>query len=70
MYIYQLFLKQEVVAVSRTVCSLAASIFPVPLAHDGKLGVFTDPPGNQHLPCVGFALGPVGDNLKMQFKER
>ena len=64
---YQLLLVAVEVAVSPTVCSLVASVFLVPTAHGVKLGVAPDPPRNQRLPSVFFVLGPIRDNLKMQY---
>ena len=67
-YKYHLPLEAVKVAVSRAVCSTIASVIRVPPRQGCKLLVFSEPPRpNQLLPCESMRLGPIGDNLKMQY---
>ena len=67
-YTYHLPLEAVKVAVSRAVCSTITSVLHVSPRQGYKLLVFSEPPRpNQLLPCESMRLGPIGDNLKMQY---
>jgi hypothetical protein len=68
MYTYRLPLVALVAEVSPTVCATVASVLRVPPRHGCKVLVHLEPPRPNHLlPCLGMRLGPIGDNLKMQY---
>jgi hypothetical protein len=64
---YQVLSVAIAAAASRTVCSLGATVFPVPLAHGREPFVGAEPPLSQHLKCLIFIITPLGHNLKNQY---